>query len=365
MTALQTAVLIPSAAPAIDLRTPIAGLPILMRIALTLQRAGVTELRVLGDVEESLRRLIANDRRVTMSVRWLPSTSEISAANVPTGSLVIRGTPVFSCQLIESVRGEASAEAPSLIFLDAEAAAHPLEGESWYLPVRTCEDARRAEQRLSASMKGKYEGFVDRYFNRRLSAPLTRLFLAAGVSANAVTVLSILIGLIGAVAFSIGTYGMAVLGAVLFQLAAVVDCSDGEVARLTFSESRLGHQLDLIGDNVVHMAIFGALGWAGFQQHGSMVPLGLAAAAIIGNALALTMVMQADNRRARGALRSPVQAARVDFLLSHVASRDFSVIVLLFTLAQALPLFLWLAAIGSNVFWMVTAWITHAAPRPA
>ena len=51
------------------------------------------------------------------------------------------------------------------------------------------------------------------------------------------------------------------LAALLFQLAAVIDCSDGEVARLTFTDSPFGAWLDITLDNLVHMAIFVAI-WA-------------------------------------------------------------------------------------------------------
>ena len=42
-----------------------------------------------------------------------------------------------------------------------------------------------------------------------------------------------------------------------------------------------------------------------------------------------------------------------------MASRDFSLVLLFFALVGKLEWFLWLAAIGSNLFWVVLAWVTR------
>ena len=117
-------------------------------------------------------------------------------------------------------------------------------------------DVQTAEKKLFNSLKGEFEGFVDRYFNRKVSRWFTRLFLAMGLSPNSITVLAGLVGLLAALGFGMGTYSAGIVAALLFQLAAVIDCCDGEVARLTFTESPLGAWLDIVLDNIVHMAIF-------------------------------------------------------------------------------------------------------------
>ncbi|MEC4670997.1 MAG: hypothetical protein VST66_03855, partial [Nitrospirota bacterium] len=50
------------------------------------------------------------------------------------------------------------------------------------------------------------------------------------------------------------------------------------------------------------------------------------------------------------------QRTRLEFILSHVANRDFSVIVLLFACFGMLPWFLWLGAVGSCLFVLTLAW---------
>src|SRR4026208_778829 len=148
---------------------------------------------------------------------------------------------------------------------------------------------RRAERRLYSSLKGEFEGVVDRYFNRKVSRWCTRAFLALGWSPNPITTLGTAVGLVAAAGFAFGTYAAGLGAALLFQLAAVIDCSDGEVARLTFTESPFGAWLDLALDNVVHMAIFGGIAIGVYRQSASgdqeWMPLALGAAAICGNAM--------------------------------------------------------------------------------
>lgn len=239
---------------------------------------------------------------------------------------------------------------------------------AWYHAVHSPDDTGQAERTLLRSLKGELEGFVDRYFNRKMSAAMTRLFLRMGLSANAVTIVSIVTGLAAAACFAVGTYAAGVIGALLFQLSSVIDCCDGEVARVTFTESPFGERLDLVGDNLVHAAIFAGIAWAVFlSQAGGVapwLPLALGLAAVTGNFLALLVVLRAKRLRVEKAWSGPAQAARSDFVLKHVASRDFSVVILAFALLDRLDWFLWLAAIGTNVFWIAMAWMLRRPLPP-
>src|SRR6059036_2495444 len=165
------------------------------------------------------------------------------------------------------------------------------------------------------------DGFVDRYFNRKVSTLLTRLFLRIGLSPNAITVLSLFIGLMAAGSFALGGYLVGIVGSLLFQLSAIVDCCDGEVARLTNRQSRFGEQLDITADNVVHMAIFAGVAWGTYvtQVSGtSWLPLLLGAAAVIGNGCSFWVVTRTRTLRDRRAWANPAQAARADFIVKHM-----------------------------------------------
>lgn len=233
----------------------------------------------------------------------------------------------------------------------------------WYQAVRTPDDLPIAEKKLFRSLRSDTEGFVDRYFNRKVSRWFTRLFLAAGLSPNAITIVASLIGFTAAAGFSMGTYGAGVAAALVFQLAAVIDCCDGEVARLTFAESPFGAWLDLFMDNLVHMAIFAGIAvglyttQAGQPWAWSMLALG--ATAVLGNGLSFALVERAQKIKAANRWKTPSDAAWADFMLKNVASRDFSVTLVLFALFAKLEWFLGFAAIGSFLFAGVMVWVVR------
>lgn len=243
---------------------------------------------------------------------------------------------------------------------------------TWYQPVRTSDDVERAEKKLFNSLKGDFEGFVDKYFNRKVSRGFTRLFLELGLSPNSITVLAGLIGLVAAAGFSLGTYSAGILAALLFQLAAVIDCCDGEVARLTFTESPFGAWLDIALDNLVHMAIFAgiAVGLYTTQigQENDWVPLALGGVAVLGNGLSFLLVGKAQKVKSAAGWKTPAHGAWADVMLKNVASRDFSVSLIGFALFNQLFWFLLFAAIGSLLFAGAMVWVIRpsaiALPRP-
>ncbi len=232
---------------------------------------------------------------------------------------------------------------------------------TWYQEVRTLSDVPLAEKKLFNSLKGETESFVDRHFNRKLSRWCTRLFLAAGLSPNAITIVAACIGFVSAAGFGMGTYAAGVVAALLFQLAAVIDCCDGEVARLTFTESPFGAWFDLAMDNVVHMAIFAGIAAGLYStqvgQPTAWITLACGAVAVLGNGLSFLLVERAQKIKSAGGWRTSAHAARSDFMLKNVASRDFSVSLVLFALFAKLEWFLWFSAAGSLVFAGIMLWV--------
>lgn len=217
------------------------------------------------------------------------------------------------------------------------------------------------------SVQGTLDGFMDRYVNRRVSRPVSRLFMKLGFSPNAITLLSMVIGLTGAACFATGSYRAGIVGGLLFQLAVIIDCCDGEVARLTFAESRLGRELDLVSDNIVHVAVFAGIAWGTYQESpvsSGYLPLLLGAMAVVSTGLSLWCVNRVKSLKANSLFwRRMRQADRThfDFILGRVANRDFSIVVLAFACLGVLPWFLWLVAAGTSVFAVMMAWSLYRA----
>ena len=241
-----------------------------------------------------------------------------------------------------------------------------------YQDIRKPGGPRHAERMLFHGLQhvqGKMDGVMDRYVNRKLSRVFSRLFLRLRCSPTVITVLSLMLGLLGAACFAMGSYRTGLVGAVLFQVAVILDCCDGDVARLTFAESTFGQTLDIVADNIVHMAIFAGIAWGAYQEgvwHASPLPLLVGAVAIVANGVALWGVQRVRSIKAHAghwrqlnlALRS-----RFDFVLERVANRDFSVVVMVCACVGALPWFLWLGAAGASVFAFLMVWNLRQALR--
>lgn len=347
-----------------SLAAEVRGLCLLSGVATVFSRALIEQLR--RDVQEGLAIIVTQgERRPDVQKRSLHEvwsgmsdgladvlvmpTTELSAAAQVAGEF--ETVPISRWLQRAMVDGRVRVTS-----IDADPSC-------WYQTVVTSEDLQRAEHRLYTSLKSEFEGFVDRYFNRKLSRWCTRVFIAMGWSPNVITLTATVIGLVSAAAFAVGTYTAGVAAALLFQLAAVIDCSDGEVARLTFTDSPFGAWLDITLDNLVHMAIFGGIAIGVYSNASgseyAWLGLALGAVAILGNALSFALVNKAQKITTKREWDSPKHAALSEFMLKNVASRDFSVLVLLFAVFGKLEWFLWIAAIGSMVFAAVMLWIVR------
>ncbi len=234
-----------------------------------------------------------------------------------------------------------------------------------YQDTRGADGLHQAEHTLFRSLQsvdGTLDGVVDRYVNRKVSRPLSRLFMQLRCSPNVITLFSMIIGLGGAACFATGSYLEGIAGALLFQLAVIIDCCDGEVARLTFAESRLGQALDLVSDNIVHVAVFAGIAWGAYQENltsSGYLPLLLGGIAVLFTAVSLWGVNRVKSLKADAMLwrrMRQVDRTRFDFILGHVANRDFSIVVLACACLGVLPWFLWLAAAGTSVFAAMMVW---------
>ena len=175
----------------------------------------------------------------------------------------------------------------------AEMVAVDLEGAFW-LDVDTPEELRRAERLLVMRAGGKvWDGAVSRWINRPFSRPISRLLIRTGTSPNAVTVAAFCLAIAGAGAIAAGAlWPLAmVAGALLVQLASIVDGVDGEVARASLRESDAGEFLDTVLDRVADGAVIAGLAVAAGGQTAWIV----AAAALFGS-LAVPFVKAAFHR---------------------------------------------------------------------
>lgn len=95
------------------------------------------------------------------------------------------------------------------------------------------------------------EILVDHYA-KLLSPLLTPIFIRLGTIPNRVTVYMMIAGLAGAALFAVPSLAAKLCGLVLIHLWYVLDCSDGEVARITRKFSRFGTEMDHTAHMINH-----------------------------------------------------------------------------------------------------------------
>ena len=135
-------------------------------------------------------------------------------------------------------------------------------------------------QRLRGASRGG-DGFVSTYAVRPLSRKLTGIGLRLGWTPNAVTVVSLILGVLAAGLVATGNRGLWVLAAVLVQVSLVVDCVDGEIARFTRRFSPFGAWLDAVGDRVKECSVFAALALVAARSGEHAWTLGVIALAVV------------------------------------------------------------------------------------
>jgi phosphatidylglycerophosphate synthase len=117
------------------------------------------------------------------------------------------------------------------------------------------------------------DGWFARSFNRPISRIVSFILLSMGLAAGHASVMTLIVGLLGAaIAARPGYLGLAVAG-LLFQVASVLDGVDGEMARATLTESDAGARLDTIVDQITYVAFFigVTIGWAREDSRGTVL----------------------------------------------------------------------------------------------
>lgn len=85
-----------------------------------------------------------------------------------------------------------------------------------------------------------------------ISPILTKVFLKYNIIPNYVTILMIISGIIGAFLFAIPNTIFKIIGLLFIHMWYILDCSDGEVARITKKFSKFGKEIDFTAHIINH-----------------------------------------------------------------------------------------------------------------
>jgi len=275
-----------------------AGIKMLERLILTLQRAGLGEIVILsqgsmGDIREKTEENMANDSRFQVEIIWHEQTEKKTQKNwqhiqsligsqnflLMNGNMVVTATTIqdFIEQSIQEGMLEQDVivglEGPQIklgnIFLSPSSKLEALknyikdsntqrlgnvislDGPKHFAKLVEDEPtARQTEKTFINLHKHNYSQFMDFWVNSYFSLKISSLLVKTSITPNALTLFGLVIGLLSAWQFAQGSYWGGLLGGLAFVGTAIWDCCDGDVARLKFMESDFGDTLDTTCDNL-------------------------------------------------------------------------------------------------------------------
>lgn len=100
---------------------------------------------------------------------------------------------------------------------------------------------------------------------RRLSFLFTFLFINIGFSAWMVSILSVFVAVAGCVCLCINTVITRIIGVCLIELWLVLDCVDGNIARVKKTSSEMGEFIDALSGYFVTAFVYFAIGVAAYN----------------------------------------------------------------------------------------------------
>ena len=158
-------------------------------------------------------------------------------------------------------------------------------------------------------MEPRYDGFVSRYLNRRLSDPVASVLARTPLTPNQASLGAAAIGVSSLVSFLLGQN---IIGGILAQLSSVADGVDGELARLKKMASPFGGFFDSVLDRYADaLIVLGMTFWA--ASHETYPGIWVAGFLAVAGTLCVTYT----RARAPGATRNIFDRG-----LASVASRD-------------------------------------------
>lgn len=127
------------------------------------------------------------------------------------------------------------------------------------IKVNSPETRRQAEKQLLETGRKPTDGYITRVFFRPVSLKLTRWLIKLGLTPNQISLIVLAVELLSVYLIYQGDYESMALGGFLFLLSSIIDCCDGENARLTCRVSRFGTIFDISADAFLYVIFFTVL----------------------------------------------------------------------------------------------------------
>ncbi len=240
-------------------------------------------------------------------------------------------------------------------------------GDYFWQDVDSPETLVYAEQRLFQLLTKPTDGFVSRFFNRKVSGWISRRLIKLPISANQVTYSALFFGLLSAYLVARGDHLSVALGGILFQFCSIYDGCDGEIAKLRMTSSRFGEWLDTVCDNITYIAFFIGIVVGLHRQEAAPFLLYLGVVSLGGVIFTLILMYSYLRRYSQSGSLVTLQTdysnevktsssifSRVIDRLKPLGKRDFfALLFMMFALFNRLDLILIATFIGSQLMWIV------------
>jgi phosphatidylglycerophosphate synthase len=238
--------------------------------------------------------------------------------------------------------------------------------DSWQA-IQSPQDCVAAERKLDQWLVKSTDGIFAR-MNRRVSIPISRQLIQFPITPNMVSLFTLILSLAAGVSFAAGGYWYSLIGALLGVITSILDGCDGEVARLKLQVSDFGCWMDTLCDYLYYIVTFAGITIGMMRSKGEPIFAGWGVAIFTG-ALLTFIVASIGRRRLSG--NRPEQYLQVwqkkaeersaGLLVRMARHTEFIVRrcflpYLLLTLAifNLTELFIYMAAFGANVAWIVS-----------
>lgn len=126
------------------------------------------------------------------------------------------------------------------------------------------------EAEYLASLKSiETENYVDRLFYRPIGFKIAKALTPTGIHPNTITLISIIIGMAGGALFYVSEPFWVVLVAIALMVGAnILDCVDGQLARLTGIKSEVGRILDGLAGYLWFLTLYLAIALRVYDNSG-------------------------------------------------------------------------------------------------
>jgi len=315
------------------------------------------KLKSVFDMDDATKVIVQNNR-----IQKIGKTIDNYNA-VDTGMFLVTPALFDALEEVKNERGCSLSDGIQLLANRGEMGAFDIGGAYWQ-DVDTKPSLLHAEKILLEACRKSTDGMISRHLNRHVSLFMTRFLIKTPLTANQMTGVTTLVGILSAVLTARGDYWSTVWGGFLFQMTSIMDGCDGEMSKLKYTNSKLGQWLDTISDNATYLFyIIGVV--VGLSRTGTPHIAFLGTGALFGLCMTLFFMfyylirytdsgslvsIQKDFQEDKSGGKWKKVFAQLQFMIK----RDFfALFFFVLALLGQMKLILYLVFAGSNITWIV------------